>query len=104
MYEEVRVLIIMISPKVQAIVTSVRNKVIKHMNVEPKLSRHQDLKVTSKTARSMDIDPLNVDQSLCGHKINRQSHQAMKITTILITTLGIAIITVRNMDMLLKIG
>jgi hypothetical protein len=37
-----------------------------------KTTEHQDLKVTAITARSMDIEPLNVDQSLCGHQINQQ--------------------------------
>ena len=95
-YAEARMPISMIRPKVQAIFINARNKDIKHMNAELGLSRHLDLKVTATIARSMDIEPLNVDQSLCGH-------QATKITTIGITTPGIAIITVRNMDMLLKI-
>ena len=104
MYVEARMLINMISLRVQATITSVRNKDIKHMNAEPRLSGHQDLKVTATIARSMDIEPLNADQSLCGHQINQQSHQAMEITTIGITTPGIAITTFRNMDTLLKIA
>ena len=104
MYVEVRMPISMINLRVQVIVINARNKDIKHMNVEPRLSRHQDLKVTATIARSMDIEPLNADQSLCGHQINQQSHQEMKITTIGITTPGIVVITVKNMDMLLKIA
>lgn len=46
------------------------------------LSGHQDLKVTATIARSMDIEPLNVDQILCGHKINLQSQKVVEITTI----------------------
>ena len=74
------------------------------MNVEPRLSRYLDLKVTAKIAKSMYIEPLNADQSLCGHQINQQRQKAMKITTIGITTPDIAIITIKNMDMLLKIA
>jgi hypothetical protein len=70
MYAEARILINMISLRVQAIVTNARNKVIKHLNAEVGLSRHLDLKVTATIARSMDIEPLNVDQILCGHQIN----------------------------------
>ena len=74
------------------------------MNVGLGLSKHQNLKVTATTARSMDIEPLNVDQSLYGHQINQQRQNAMKITTIGITTPGIAVTTIRNMDMFLKIA
>ena len=70
------------------------------MTVEPELSRHQDLRVIAITARSMDIEPLSAGQNLCGHQINQQRHQAMEITTIGITTPGIAITTVSNMDTL----
>ena len=55
----------------QVTVTSAKNRVIKHMTAEPKLSRHQDLRVTAITTRNMDIEILNVDQSLCGHQINQ---------------------------------
>ena len=88
----------------QVTVTSTKRKVIKHMTAEPKLLRHQDLRVTTITARNMDIEPLNADQSLCGHQINQQRHQAMEITIIGITTPGIAVTIVRNMDTLLKIA
>ena len=70
MSAEAKMLINMISLRVQATITSARNKVIKHMNAEPRLSGHKDLKVTSIIARGMDIEPLNVDQSLCEHQIN----------------------------------
>ena len=88
----------------QVTITSAKNRVIKHMTAEPELSRHQDLSVIPITTRSMDIEPLNANQSLCGHQINQQRHQAMKITIIGITTPGIAVTTVRNMDTLLKIA
>ena len=73
------------------------------MTTEPELSRHQDLRVIAITARSMDIEPLSADQSLCGHQIYQQRHQEMKITIIGITTPGIAITTIRNMVTLLRI-
>ena len=61
MYVEARMLINMISLRMQTIVISAKSKDIKHMNVEPRLSRHQDLRVTAITARNMDIEPLNAD-------------------------------------------
>ena len=73
------------------------------MNAELGLSRHLDLKVTTKIARSMDIEPLNVDQSLCGHQISQQRQHAMEIITIGITLQGIVVSTIRNMDTLLRI-
>ena len=88
----------------QIIVTYAKNRVIIHMIAEPELSRHQHLKVIAITARSMDIEPLSAGQSLCGHQINQQRHQVMEITTIGITTPEIDVITVRNMDTLLRIA
>ena len=70
----------MIILRVQDIVISEKSKDIKHMNAKLGLSRHQDLKVTTTIARSMDIEPLNVDQSLCGHQINQKRQKEMKIT------------------------
>ena len=84
-------------------ITSVINKVIKHKIAGLELQGHQDLKVTTTIARSMDIDPLNVDQSLCGHQTNQNRPKIMDITTIGTTTLGIAAITIRNMDTFLRI-
>ena len=104
MYVEARMPISRISLRMQVTVTSAKNKVIKHMTTELELSRHQDLRVIAITARSMDIEPLNVDQSLCGHQINQQRHQVMEITTIRITAPGIAVTTHRNMDTLLRIS
>ena len=51
------------------------------MNVGLKPLGHQDLKVTSTIERSMDIEPLNVDQSLCGYEINQKRPKAMDITS-----------------------
>ena len=60
------------------------------------------MKVTTKIARSMDIESLNVDQILCGHQINQQRPNIMDITIIGTTTLGRVVTTVRNMDTFLK--
>ena len=70
MYVEARMPISMISLRMKVTITSAKNRVIKHITAEPELSRHQDLRVISITARSMDIEPLNAGQSLCGHQIN----------------------------------
>ena len=50
------------------IVKSARSKDIKHMNVGPKSQRQQNLKDTTTTVKSMDIENLNVDPSLHGHQ------------------------------------
>ena len=51
-------------------VTSAISKVIRHMTIGLEPSGYQDLKVTVTTIISMDIEPLNVDPSLCGHQTN----------------------------------
>ena len=60
--------------------------------------------VTTTIARSMDIEPLSVDQSLCGHQINQQKLKVMDINTIEITTLGRDVTTIKSMDTFLKIA
>ena len=60
------------------------------------------MKVTTIVARIIDIEPLNVDENLCGHQINQQRPKVMDITTIGITTLGRVVTTVNNMDTFLK--
>ena len=52
----------------------------------------------------MDIEPLNADQSLCGHQINQKRPKAMDITTIGTKILGKVVTTIRNMDTFLKIA
>ena len=49
-------------------VTSATNKVIRHMNARPESQAHLNLKDTTTTVRSMDIENLNVDPSLHGHQ------------------------------------
>ena len=83
-------------------VTSAISKVIRHMTTGLEPSGHQDLKVTTTNARSMDIEPLNVDQSLCGHQTNHKREKFMDTTTIRTTTLGRAITTIKNMFTFLK--
>ena len=50
----------------------------------------------------MDIEPLNVDQSLCGHQINQKRPKYMYITIIGTTVLGRVVTIVKNMDTFLK--
>ena len=104
MYVEARIPISMTSLKIQVTITYARNRVIIHMTVEPKHPRQQDLKDTVIIAKNMVIEPLSADQSLCRHQINHQSHQTKEIIIIGITTPGLVVTTVRNMDMLLKIA
>ena len=104
MYVEARIPISMASPKIQVTATYAKNRVIIHMTAEPEHSRQQDLKDIVTIARNMVIEPLSADQSLCGHQINQQRHQAIEIIIIGITTPGLAVTIVRNMDMLLKIA
>jgi len=84
------------------IVISAIRKDIRHMNVGLKPSRHQDLKVTTTTVRSMDIEHLNADPSLCSHQTNQQRQKFMDITTIRITKLGKVVNTIKNMDTFLR--
>ena len=55
-------------------------------------------------ARSMVIDLLSANQSLCGHQINQQRLKAMDITVIGTTMLGRVVTTVRNMGTFLRIA
>ena len=49
-------------------ITSAKRKVIKHMNAREEPCMHQDLKDTSTTVRSIDIEPLSADPNPCGHQ------------------------------------
>ena len=62
----------------------------------------QDLMVTATIAKSMDIELLSVDQSLCGHLIILQGEITMHTTTIGTTIQGKVVTTVKNMVMFLK--
>ena len=58
--------------------------------------------VTATIARSMDIEPLSVDQSLCGQKISMQGETTMH--TIIIGTIiqGKVFTIVKSMDIYLR--
>ena len=57
---------------------------------------------TATIARSMDIEPLSADQSLCGHQINMQEETTMHTNTIGTTTQGKVVTIVKNMDIYLR--
>ena len=58
--------------------------------------------VTATTTKSMDIELLSVDQSLCGNLISLQGEKIMHTTTIGIAIPGKVVTTVRNMVMFLR--
>ena len=58
--------------------------------------------VTTKIARSKDIEPLSADQSLCGHQISMQEETTMHTITIGTTTQGKVVTIVKNMDIYLR--
>ena len=58
--------------------------------------------VTATTTKSMDIELLSVDQSLCGHLVSLQEETTMHTTTIGITTLGKVVTTIKNMVTFLR--
>ena len=97
MFAGVERLISITHPKVKNIVTNATSKDIWHKIVGLKSQGHKDLMVTATVARSMDIEPLNVDQSLCGHQINMQGGTNMHTITIGTTIQGKAITIVKNM-------
>ena len=90
------------NPRTRVIVTNATSKDTRHKTTGLGLSKHQDLMVTATTTKSMDIELLSVDQSLCGHKISLQGGITMHTTTTGITIPGRAFITVRSMVMFLR--
>ena len=58
--------------------------------------------VTTTIARSMDIEPLSANQSLCGHQINMQEETTMHTITIGTTTQGKVVTIVKSMDIYLR--
>ena len=54
--------------------------------------------------RSMDIEPLSVDQSLCGHQISMQEETTMHTITIGTRTQGKVVTIVKSMDIYLIIA
>ena len=58
--------------------------------------------VTTTIARSMDIEPLSANQSLCGHQISMQEEKTMHTITIGTTTQGKVVTIVKSMDIYLR--
>ena len=58
--------------------------------------------VTATISRSMDIDPLSIDQSLCGHQISMQGETTMHTITIRTRTQGKVVTIVKNMVIYLR--
>ena len=91
-----------IHQKVKGIVISATCKDIWHKTAGLKSQGHKDLMVTATIARSMNIEPLSVDQSLCGHQISMQRETTMHTTTIGTTIQGKVVTIVKNMDIYLR--
>ena len=90
--------------KAKAIVTSATCKDTQHKIAGTKSRGHQDLMVTTTIAKSMDIEILSADQSLCGHLINQQGETTMHTITIGTTIQGKVVTIVKSMDIYLKIA
>ena len=84
--------------KIKDIVISATRKDMWHKNVDLKSQGNKDLKDIVILVRSMDIEPLSVDQSLCGHQINMQEEKTMHTITIVTTTQGKVVTIVKSMD------
>ena len=80
-------------------VKSAISKDIRHMNVGPESRRYPNLKDTTTTVRSMDIEHLNANPSLHGHQT---TYEVMKTLAIGITIQDIVVIIVKNMDISLR--
>ena len=59
--------------------------------------------VTTTIARSMDIEPLNANQSLCEHQTSMQGETTMHTIIVGTTTQGKVVTIVKNMDIYLRI-
>ena len=60
--------------------------------------------VTTTIARSMDIESLSANQSLCGHQISMQEETTMHTITIGTITQGKVVTIVKGMDIYLRIA
>ena len=89
--------------KIWVTIISAINKVIKHMNARQEPCMHQDLKVTTTTVRSMDIEPLSADLNPCGHQKNWPRQEVMDTSKIGATILGKSLTIVKSMDTSLRI-
>ena len=74
------------------------------MNATSRLLKHKDLMDIFITIKSLDIEQVNVDPSQTRHLTSRATHQEMVTLMIGIITQGIVAITIKNMDMFLKIA
>ena len=88
--------------KVKDIVISETCKDIRHKTADLKSQGHKDLMVTTTIARSIDIEPLSADQSLCRHQISMQEETTMHTITIGTTTQGKVVTTIKNMVIYLR--
>lgn len=88
--------------KVKGIVTNATRKNIWHKITWLKSQGHKDLMVTTTIARSMGIEPLNVDQSLCGHQISMQRETTMHTITIGTIIQGKVVTIVKSMEIYLR--
>ena len=73
------------------------------MNAKPEPCMHQDLKVTTTTIKSMDINLLNVDPNPCCHQTSQQKKEVMDTSINRITTQEKSIIIVKSMEISLRI-
>ena len=92
------------NPRTRVTIINAIGRDTRHKTTRLGLSGHQNLVVIATTTKSMDIEILSTDQSLCGHPISLQGETIMHTTTTVITILGRAIITIKSMGMLLKIA
>ena len=76
MFAGARIIINMTNLKIWVTIINVISKVIKHMTTRLEPLGHQDFKDTSTTTRSMDIEPLNANPSLCGHQKNSKDKKS----------------------------
>ena len=88
----------------KVIVTSARNKEIRHMNADPRYLLHKISMGISITIISLDIEQVNADPSPTRHPTSQEMHLDEVILMIGTTTQGILVITIRNMDMFLRIS
>ena len=63
---------------------------------------HKDVMEIDTIARSMDIDHLSVEESLCGHQISMQEETTMHTITIGTTSQGKVVTIVKYMDIYLR--
>ena len=88
--------------KIKDIFISATCKDIWHKTVGLKSQGKKYLMVTTTISRSMYIEPLSANQSLCGHQISIQGETTMHTITIGTTIQGKVVTTVKNMVMYVR--